>query len=185
MSDDNGRDYLDPDKRARDIDALRDKADFAPMSDIQPTEAKREEAQRRVAEVKMEACGLPTHYEDGDLVDDIQEKKAGSYGTEFTLNPYEACARVRQFVARECADAVKAERKRVGIRVDEMVDDAPTWCDIESYKMGYKDASEHVRRILSDDKEALRKDDAERSETLQEYLDRQDGADIDLEHGSN
>lgn len=61
---------------------------------------------------REEAYGLPTHYDDGDLVDDIREKKHGSYGTEFDLDYPIACARVRQYCARIRAEAVKAERER-------------------------------------------------------------------------
>lgn len=57
---------------------------------------------------REETFGLPTHYDDGDLVDDIRDKKHGTYGSEFDLDYPVACARVRQYCARVRQEA-KAE----------------------------------------------------------------------------
>lgn len=165
MSDTNDRDYLDADKRARDIDALRDKADFAPMSDIQPTEADREEALKRlrdeeevrikVAEVKIAACGLAEYYSDGDLVEDLRETKRGNgmeAPEEYVINYYEACARVRQYCARIRADAVKAERQRTCNNLKASIaHDVSKGPEKAFFNLGLSSA---INLILSDDQEA-------------------------------
>jgi hypothetical protein len=141
MSDTNDRDYLDADKRARDIDALRDKADFAPMSDIQPTEADREEAL--------------------SLLTDFFAAGPGDAPVDSVVA---SIARIR-------ADAVKAERERQAavfriaanaIYFDDSSDyQSALYEIIEALKPGYEpdrmpfcETVDDALAILSDDHEA-------------------------------
>jgi len=75
-----------------------------------------------------DAYGLPTNYDDGDLVDDIRDKKHGSYGAEFDLDYPVACARVRQYCARIRADAVRVERENASSREQESREDERRRC---------------------------------------------------------
>lgn len=81
-------------------------------------------------------------------------------------------------IAKYRAEAVKAEREAL-----RAID---AWWRLPNAQRtieAIEPAMRLVVSILSDDQETPAEDAPEREETLQEYLDRQDGADIDLECG--